>query len=124
MSLEKDRIKLNEYRTIFQNGITPEDADILGAVCLNTGVMLTDGAGDDKEQRSVGISYFQLALDVYQFLARITSLNKYRELFYESFDRLMRLAEKDGNEELVLQLEMRLLKFAKLRDLMFRTIPE
>lgn len=115
MSLEKDRIKLNEYRTIFQNGITPEDADMLGAVCLNTGVMLTDGAGDDKEQRSVGIGYLQLALDVYQFLARITSMNKYRVLF-----RLMPLAEEDGDEELLLQLEMKLLKFSKLRDLMFR----
>lgn len=123
MSLEKDRIKLNEYRTIFQNGITPEDADMLGAICLNTGIMLTDGAGYDKEQLNVGMSYFQLALDVYQFLARATSMNKYRQLFYEAFDRLMPLAEEDGNEELLLQLQMRLLKFAKLRDLMFRNIP-
>lgn len=124
MSLEKHRSNLKEYHAIFERGIAPEDAEMLGALCLNLGVMLTDGAGDDKEQRSVGMGYFQLALDVYQFLARMTSMNKYRELFYEAFDRLMPMAEEDGNEELVLQLQMRLLKFAKLRDLMFRTIPK
>lgn len=117
MNLEKDRIKLNEYRTIFQNDITPEDADMLGAICLNTGIMLTDGAGYDKEQRNIGMSYLQLALDVYQFAAWSTSMNKYRQLFYEAFDRLMPLAEEDDNEELLLQLQMKLLKFAKLRDI-------
>lgn len=117
MNLEKDRIKLNEYRDFFARGITPEDADMLGAVCLNTGVMLTDGAGDDKEQRRMGMDYLQLALDVYQFAAQSTSMNKYRQLFYEAFDRLMPLAEEDNNEELLLHLQMRLLKFAKLRDL-------
>lgn len=117
MNLEKDRIKLNEYRDFFACGITPEDADMLGGVCLNTGVMLTDGAGDDKEQRRMGMDYLQLALDVYQFAAQSTSMNKYRQLFYEAFDRLMPLAEEDDNEELLLQLQMRLLKFAKLRDL-------